>query len=389
METAISTKKWHANMILVLILGSHYGTGKHLQTREKVCNQTPWNHVLPDENCTLHHFCAKPQPSPYNSIMLYGTRRFTAEKLTSIPYSNTEFYTYLSLYICKYSVRDMSDPFLFKEMTNLLNTTVNTGTSFSQPCTPPMVHHFAPDLTCNLQKFCSTPAMTPTMEIFIYNKTIAESEKLLPKAFYMGYTNTKIFHEQASILCQLQNIDLIDNKNLNTLTRTELLLLTNNIDSNISQVSNDTVYDRNVETPFPLFMILAIVLISFCLSFLLQLWFVYRKPIEKKFAVSQISSTSKQFNLGQSTEQDKSLSVDSNSPNNDKCVKNYHEIVEILSNEDTLEDTNLKNVQVREFVDAHKESEEKQIHEAYSPRSCTRMEMSNDEVEPFLPVHPD
>ncbi|CAC5425662.1 unnamed protein product [Mytilus coruscus] len=388
METTI-LKKWHANMILVLILGSHYGTGKHLQTRKKMCNQTSWNHVLPDENCTLHHFCAKPQPSPYNSIMLYGTRRFAAESITSIPYSNTEFYTYLSLYICKYSFRDMSDPFLFKEMTNLLNTTVKTGTSFSQPCMFPTVHHFAPNHKCNLQTFCAPPVMIKDMEIFIYNKTIAESGKLSPKAFYMGYTNTKIYHEPASILCQLQNIDVNDNKNLNTPTRPELLLLTNNIDSNISQVSNDTVYGRNVETPLQLFMILAIVLIIFCLSFLLQLWFVYRKLIEKKSAVSQISQTSKQFTSGQSTEQDKSLSVESNSPNNDKCAKNNHENVEILSNEDTLEDTFLKNVQVKELVDVHKESEEKQIHGAYSPLSCTRMEMSNDEEEPFSPVHPD
>lgn len=81
--------------------------------------------------------------------------------------------------------------------------------------------------------------------------------------------------------------------------------------------------------------------------------------------MSQISPTSKQYNLGQSTEQDKSLSVELNSLNNDECAKNIHENVKILSNEDTLEDTNSKNVQDRKLVDIHEESEEKQIHEAY------------------------
>lgn len=385
MATTILIKKFLVKMILLFILAIHYGTGKHLHNREKSCNKTSWIHVLPDENCTLHHFCAKPQPSPYNSILLYGNGGFSAERITSIPYSNTEFYTYFSLYICKYSFLKTSDRFLFEEMTNLLNTTVKAGLSFSQPCTPPTEHHFAPDLTCNLQKFCLTPAMTPTMEIFIYNKTNAESGKLSSEQFYMGCTDTQIYHKPASILCQLENMDVNDNKNLNTSTRLELLRLTSNIGSDISLVSNNTVYDRNVETPLPLFMILAaIVVIIFILLLLLQLWFVYTKHNEKKSANRTNIETIQLGSVNRTR-----LSVESNSLNNDECAKNIHENVEILSNEDTLEDTNSKNVQVREPVIVNEESEEKQIHEAYSPRSSTCMEISNDEEEPFLPVHPD
>lgn len=128
----------------------------------------------------------------------------------------------------------------------------------------------------------------------------------------------------------------------------------------------------------------AIVVIIFILLLLLQLWFVYTKHNEKKSANRTNIETIQLGSVNRTR-----LSVESNSLNNDECAKNIHENVEILSNEDTLEDTNSKNVQVREPVIVNEESEEKQIHEAYSPRSSTCMEISNDEEEPFLPVHPD
>lgn len=175
-----------------------------IERQRNLCGNASLYHCIPDDNCQLHQFCANPQAPPLLDILFIANDSLFVESIKNIPYTNTELYGDLTLYICQYFTEKISNGELFKYILKRIDIEYKDRPLFKLPCKFSEYEYILPTLdTCKIQSKCFQTRKMDRFKLLNFNNgTLSLHE------FEIAPSNRRHFYTVGFLLCVIANNSL-------------------------------------------------------------------------------------------------------------------------------------------------------------------------------------